>query len=598
MSFVAQEPRADTDPGSLAVLPTRTEFQKLTERRSEQNALVNRLTWLLAFRVVLYTLMMIVVLVVALKTQGLVSERWGRSLYFICFLAYVGILVGSAWLRWRGQSHLGSHIHSQLVFDIMLSTALIIATGGVDSGFLFLYSLLVLSATLLLTRRGTILYALLVTLTYLLVAVWQYSGMLVPFGEDRALSEKELMWGFTTHTGGVWVITFLAIFLGDQLRSSREAIREIRVQFKLLERMAGIMLQSLPAGVLTINTDGIIVFSNTIANVLLTGSRHTLAGEPILRVMPKLADCLKGQSPRQQFELRLGNDNDPIFIGGNIAPLEGIRGMTGKVITFENLTELRSLQEEMKHHDRLATLGRFSAGLAHEIRNPLAAMSGCLELLAQDPTLQERGENARMIQIIQRESNRLSSLVKDFLNYARPKPPHLDLVRLGELVERTVETIRTGLEPSAKIQITVTEDIPAFVDPHHMEQVIWNLIRNALEALDSVPDQEAPGVWIWVGRDRGKALLRIEDNGPGIPNENRGKIFEPFYTTKSSGTGLGMAWVYQIIRAQNGTIQVRQSKYGGAAVWLRVPLADGMITESQIEATEAAQQAMASIKEV
>ena len=156
--------------------------------------------------------------------------------------------------------------------------------------------------------------------------------------------------------------------------------------------------------------------------------------------------------------------------------------MDGQVITFENLTELRSLQEEMKQHDRLATLGRFSAGLAHEIRNPLAAMSGCLELLAQDPELQSRGENARMLSIIQRESNRLSSLVKDFLNYARPKPPHLDMVRLGELVERTVETVRTGMEPSVKFQVTVTEDIPAFVDPHHMEQVIWNLVRNSRSA--------------------------------------------------------------------------------------------------------------------
>ena len=215
MSFVAQEPRADTDPGSLAVLPTRSEFRRLANQRAENSALVERLTWLLAFRVVLYTLMMVVVLVVALKTQGLVSEKWGRTLYFICFLAYVGILVGSAWLRWRGQSHLAMHIHSQLVFDILLSTALIIATGGVDSGFLFLYSLLVLSATLLLTRKGTILYAVLVTLTYTLVAVWQYRGLLVPFGEERALSQKELIWGLMTHSAGVWVITFLAIFLGN-----------------------------------------------------------------------------------------------------------------------------------------------------------------------------------------------------------------------------------------------------------------------------------------------------------------------------------------------------------------------------------------------
>ena len=258
----------------------------MANQRAENSALVERLTWLLAFRVVLYTLMMVVVLVVALKTQGLVSEKWGRTLYFICFLAYVGILVGSAWLRWRGQSHLAMHIHSQLVFDILLSTALIIATGGVDSGFLFLYSLLVLSATLLLTRKGTILYAVLVTLTYTLVAVWQYRGLLVPFGEERALSQKELIWGLMTHSAGVWVITFLAIFLGEQLRSSREAVHEITAQFKLVERMAGIMLQSLPAGVLTVNTDGIIVFSNTIANVLLTGTRHSLAGEPILEVMP------------------------------------------------------------------------------------------------------------------------------------------------------------------------------------------------------------------------------------------------------------------------------------------------------------------------
>ena len=129
--------------------------------------------------------------------------------------------------------------------------------------------------------------------------------------------------------------------------------------------------------------------------------------------MPKLAECLQADNPRQQFELRLGKTRIPCCIGGNIA-LVGIRGMKGKVVTFENLTELRLLQEEMKHHDRLATLGRFSAGLAHEIRNPLAAMSGCIELLTQDTTIKKDTENFRMIQIIQRESDRLSNLVKDF----------------------------------------------------------------------------------------------------------------------------------------------------------------------------------------
>jgi two-component system, NtrC family, sensor histidine kinase PilS len=584
MSLVPQSSRSQTDPGSVAVLPFRSEFEKMTDRNAADDSLMQRLTWLLAFRVALYTFMMIIVLVVAIKTEGLISEKWGRSLYFICLVAYVGILFGAAWLRWRKHSHLAVHIHSQLVFDILLSTALIIATGGVDSGFLFLYSLLVLTATLLLTRKGTILYAILATLTYLLVAVWQYRGLLVPFGDGRALSEKELLWGFLTHSSGVWVITFLAIFLGEQLRLSREVVSEIRAQFRLMEKMAGNMLQSLPAGVLTINTEGFVVFSNTIANFLLTGESGSLAGKPILSVMPKLAQCLGADNPRQQFELRLGDDQDPLFIGGNIAPLIGIRGMKGKVVTFENLTELRLLQEEMKHHDRLATLGRFSAGLAHEIRNPLAAMSGCIELLSQDDQLKQNIENFRMIQIIQRESDRLSNLVKDFLNYARPKPPDLDMVRLGTLVESTVDAIRMGMETQVSFDLQITEDIPAFVDRHHMEQVIWNLIRNAVEALtgDEAPDN--PCIWVWVGRDRGKALLKIEDNGPGIPDEHRGKIFEPFYTTKASGTGLGMAWVYQILRAQNGTIHIKKSTHDGAAMWLRMPLADGMITESQIDA--------------
>ena len=584
MSLVPQASRNQTDPGTLAVLPFRNEFKKLTDRKTADDSLVERLTWLLAFRVALYTFMMVIVLVVAIKTDGLISETWGRTLYLICLTAYVGILAGAGWLRFRGHSHLAVHIHSQLVFDILLSTALIVATGGVDSGFLFLYSLLVLTATLLLTRRGTILYAILATLTYLLVAVWQYRGLLVPFGEERALSEKELLWGFLTHSSGVWVITFLAIFLGEQLRLSREVVSEIRAQFRLLEKMAGNMLQSLPAGVLTINTDNLVVFSNTIANILLTGENKTLGGQHILEVMPKLAECLQADNPRQQFELRLGEDQDPIYIGGNIAPLVGIRGMKGKVVTFENLTELRLLQEEMKHHDRLATLGRFSAGLAHEIRNPLAAMSGCIELLTQDTTIKKDTENFRMIQIIQRESDRLSNLVKDFLNYARPKPPDLDMVRLGTLVESTVDAIRMGLETRVSFDLQITEDIPAFIDRHHIEQVIWNLIRNAIEALTGENGPENPCIWIWVGRDRGKALLKIEDNGPGIPDEHRGKIFEPFYTTKATGTGLGMAWVYQILRAQNGTIHIKRSDHSGAAMWLRMPLADGMITESQIDA--------------
>lgn len=578
-----------------------------------------RLTWVMLFRAVVVAALLVSTVAIRLGTGEDVFGTGHLVVYVACATSYAAILAGALWMqrpRWRAQDaerreqSVRVVAHLQLLWDAVFATLLTLSAGGIGSAFAFLYFLTVLVAASLVGRRGVLLVAAECALLYGGVLVAELMGLLGRFGAPAAASVEDLALPFLTNVLGMFLIAILAGYLTDQLRKTSESLSATRAHLFQLEELHGAVLASLPSGVLTVDDKGVILYVNAAGAQILGKPASHLVGRPIGSVaegLPTRSGTGGGLVERERFEITLERAADrggePRIVGGSVAKLTGVEALAGSVVVFQDLTELRRLQRDVARADRLATIGRFAAGLAHEIRNPLAAMIGCLELLQADlarPTNERGTEGAQLLGIVQREAERLSNLVSAFLTYARPLPPDAVRTDMAALVEETARTAQLGAQ-GVRVEVVTKGRPTAPVDPQQMRQVLWNLVGNAIEAAspDDGADSGADGaadersdqdtrepaaappareaiVRIVVDEEPEDAVIRVEDNGPGVPEDLHASIFEPFFTTRASGTGLGLATCQKIVDAHGGTIDVeRGAELGGACFIIRLPRREG-----------------------
>jgi two-component system sensor histidine kinase PilS (NtrC family) len=517
-----------------------------------------RLAWLLVFRAIVVTVLVGTVLI--LKATSSDEELFNRAsfaIYGIAAAAYLTILCGAGWLRVFGMRGINVVAYGQLIADAAIASALVLLTGGVESIFVFLYSLAVLNAAIVLERRGAIVIAGSATILYAIVWFIEAHG--------RAGLMAHLP-QFVTNVGSFFLVAVLGGYLTGQLSRTSERLKDTEASLAQLERLNAAVLGSLPSGVVSIDDRGVIVLLNQSGSEMLGGG--AAVGVDVATWRPELAS-VGGAGASERFEIKVSaGERGMRIIGGSVAPLVGLEG-AGRVIVFQDLTELRRLQEDVIRTEQLAALGRVAAGLAHEVRNPLAAMIGSLHLLRSDDTKIDT-DNRRMLDIVWREAERLSRLVQDFLKYARPAPPRLTSVRLAGLIEEIVGTARLGLKAATVFAVDV-DDVVVRSDPDQLRQVLWNLIVNA-DAILLAAGKTDGRVHISTKSSDGFVQIDIDDNGPGVPQDIRGRLFEPFFTTRSDGSGLGLATSRQLLLQNGGSIALGDAPIGGARFSVVVPL--------------------------
>lgn len=508
-----------------------------------------KLTWLTLFRLGMVTVLLAGTAIAAREGRDVVHRL--APLFVLAGGVYAASAAFALALRLRWQPE--GIAYAQIAVDVAFATVVVGMTGRAESLFLFLYSIAVVNGGILLFRRGAAIAGLLAVGGYLLVNV-------------RALGAPPVG-GATlfTHGAAFAATAALAGYLAEQLRTAGEELRatgeELRRRERDLAALSALhetVVQSMTAGLVTLDREGRVTFLNRAA-VQLTG------------VEPMRARGLLASAAFPAFAAGTGRDEVDFVradgtrarLGYSTFPLTASDGRSiGSAVLFQDLTRLREMEEAVQRSERLADLGRVAAGLAHEIRNPLASMSGSIEILHGQPGGSD--EDRRLMEIVLREAGRLEALVAQFLAFARPAPPRREPADLALLLDETLRVFRNDpVAAGVRIDAELAE-ARAALDAGQVRQVAWNLLTNAAQALTREGAGAGGRLRVSCGPAPGGVRLCVEDDGPGIAPSDLERIFIPFFTTKPGGTGLGLATVHRIVDAHGGSIRVTSVPGKGA----------------------------------
>ncbi len=514
-----------------------------------------RLTYLMLFRVGVVTFLLGATFISELASPAGPSSQHTNMLLGLIAVTYGLTIVFALWLQ-RAQA-LQPLAVVQVATDLMLATALVYFTGGVESGFTFMYLILIVASSFVL-GPGAIWAAG--------AAIALYAGMAMIRPAPDTVRIVAINAVAFAATG------LLGARLAVELRRAGERAESQSVRLRDLAAMHQDVIRCLTSGLITVTRDNTVITYNNAAAEILGIAPEAAVGRPIDTLIPSLKDVLqqiKDDSPLRRGEVpHRDPDGTERTLGISLSPLVDAAGQVlGRIVNFQDLTELRRMEEQVQRSERLAAIGRLAAGIAHEIRNPLAAISGSVELLGQ---MSPAGDDARSLtDIVTREASRLNALITDLLDYARPRPPEKQPLDLAATVSELVRVFENDKElDGTRLEVEAGAAVMVSADSAQLRQVLWNLVRNAAQASPA----GAP-IHIAVMSRAGFAELLVQDHGAGIPPEHRARIFEPFFSTKKGGSGLGLAVVHRIVEDHHGRIEVRSPTGGGTLMLVRLPLA-------------------------
>ena len=499
-------------------------------------------------------------------------EKYPRGLLLV-FLISVGLTIAYFFILRLSKNYLWQ-MRVQFLLDTFLITWLVWRTGDLTSPYIPLYIVTIAASSVFVSSRGTLLIAAICALLFLSLSASTTLSLLESYGTITESSRLVQILAF--HLLAFLVVGLLASRLskssasGEQLKETTRTLANLRV---LHERI----VESIRSGLITTDLEGnIYTFNQTAAEI--TGfkademrgkSIYSLFGNIKLPIADSLdATEVGDQPPRFQTDL-ITPDGFAVHVGYGISPLfTEIGEKTGLILTFQDLTDIRSMEENVRRKDRLAAVGRVAAGLAHEIRNPLGAMRGAIQVLQLNTP--PESTNASLMDIILRESDRLNSIITNFLSYARPRVSNFSETDVRQAISDTFILLKHS--PEIKEHHILEADLPEYpviisADQTQLQQIFWNLARNAVGAM---PNGGSLNIKLeQLNQKRIKIVFK--DTGSGMPASQVERLFEPFSTSTTGGTGLGLSIVYQIVRDHNGTINIRSLEKEGTTITIELP---------------------------
>ncbi len=531
--------------------------------------------WLIAIRAMIGTLLLGGAAVAEATSPGSFAVSpffWLIAATYALTIVYAATLRHVDRRRWL--------VDAQLGCDAITVSAFIFLTGGVTSFFASLYALPIIAASVIQYRRGGLMVATLSAVLYAGIVLWQY--LPPPVTADLRVSalasplpaRAAAQYVVGLNLFGFFAVALLSGSMAESVRSAGVRLERASNEIADLQALNQNVIDSLPSGLVTTDPAHRVLTFNHAAERICGLPARAVLGRQVAEVLQlpeqvtkAFAAGLGRQGPRRvEFRFRR-TDGSEIDIGLSASHVETPAGTAGVLVTFQDLTDIKKLERDARLQQRLAAVGEMAAGIAHEIRNPLASMSGSIQILREELPLNE--EQAQLMDIVLRESDRLNTTIRSFLEYARPR--RYEIVRFD--VRRVLQDAALLLRNSADVREAHTVDVDVPVDPiwfdadeGQLRQIVWNLATNGLRAMPEGGRLVLAGLI-----EEGGIAIEVRDEGVGIEAADLEGMFQPFHGSFEKGSGLGLAIVHRIVSDYQGTIAVDSTPGRGTTVAVRLP---------------------------
>lgn len=541
----------------------------------------SRLHLLIFLRVTLVSLLLGVAVIIQVRETGTFFGQIVNAHYFL--IAAVYVLTLTYLLVFKYVKNLARFAYFQILLDTVFITAIIYTTGGIESMFSLLYLLNIISGGIILYRRGGVMVASFSTILYGALLDLSYYGLISPMGSDSSYGfgyqSGDIFYRILVNGAAFYLTGFLSSFLSEQTRKSETELKARQKDIADLEILNENIIQSISSGLVALDEHSRIMVFNRGAETLFNIDSKDAIQRNVHEVIPFIQPYLDSNNPNKIDQLAYkGNNGTRLDLLLNISPLADQDGSKkGEILFFQDTTRVREMEREVKRMEDLAMLGEMAAGIAHEIRNPLASISGSIQVLNDSLSREDALINERLMDIISREISRLNHMVNDFLQFARPQNSEIERFDLNQLINDTLFIFQNSQSWSSQLEVEKEFSTPLEIasDPRQLKQVLWNIFLNASEVMprgglirvstDRIDDSNGSGT------ARGSVRIRVEDNGPGISPKVVKDMFKPFSTTKRGGSGLGLAIVKRIAESLEGEVSGENLAQGGAVITIILP---------------------------
>jgi two-component system sensor histidine kinase PilS (NtrC family) len=547
-----------------------------------------RLRWLMLSRVVIVSFLLGIAAFIQVKGTESLSPVSLYSVYLLIGITYF-LSIFYAYLLNKNKD-IEFNVNVQSLFDIVLITILVFVTGGIESIYSMLYPLVIIYSALFLGKRGGVLIASTGGILYGLLIDLEFYHVIQPIynvGHTYNFSAGYVFARIFIYIVSFYIIAFLTSYLVEKEKAARVLLSEKESAFDQLDMLHRSIIESIDAGIMTIDLQGRIKSFNRAAEKITGFLFSEIRNKNINEIFKNLADSIDGEAdesrgsvfetdrkPQKRYELTItSKDEHPVILGFSHSNLINSKSQTiGKILIFQDLTTIKEMEREVERNKRLAFIGEMSAVLAHELRNPLASLSGSIQILQRD--LELEGSDQRLMDIILRGKDQLEDLARDFLLLARPNPGDRTTINVKTIIDTIIESDRYGSDWNEPINIKEVwcDRNEVYGNEAEIRQALGNILINALQSMPEGGSLTIKTDTLDNGDDKEFLKIYIEDTGVGIGEEHHEKILEPFYTTKETGTGLGLAIVNRVIESHGGKFTIDSKLNEGTQCTILLPL--------------------------